>query len=72
MYAFECSTFLVDHEKGVYHLDCNNDCEVASEASDLEKMKGYQIDESYVFCDWCKEWAENAEYEYNSNRYFRK
>lgn len=60
-YAFECNTFLVDSQARLYHLNCNNDCEVAAVAADLEKKKGYQIDESYEFCDWCAEWLEDAE-----------
>ncbi len=70
-YAFECNTFLVDNEAEIYHLDCN-DCELASEASDLEKMKGYQINKSYTFCSWCEDWAEDAESDYESNKYFRR
>jgi len=60
-YAFECNTFLVDTYTRIYHLNYNNDCEYAATARDLEKMKGYQIDESYEFCDWCAEWLEDAE-----------
>jgi predicted secreted protein len=68
-YAFECSTFLVNHNAKVYHLDCDNDCEIASETSHLEKMKGYQINKSYTLCEWCKEWAEEAEISYNIERF---
>ena len=71
-YAFECETFLVDHQAGIYHLNCDNDCEVASEASNLEKKQGYQIDKSYNLCEWCEEWAEDAEDEYESSRYYRR
>ena len=63
-YAFECDTFLVDLQAGIYHFDWDNDCEVASEATDLEKMQGYQIDKSYTLCEWCKEWAEEVESDY--------
>ena len=71
-YAFECSTFLVDHQARIYHLDWDNDCEIASETGKLEKMKGYQIDKSYNLCKWCEEWAEEAESQYESDRYFRR
>jgi hypothetical protein len=71
-YAFECSTFLVDHQARIYHLDWDNDCEIASETGKLEKMKGYQIDKSYNLCKWCEEWAEGAESQYESDRYFRR
>ena len=60
-YAFECDTFLVDHQRGIYHLDWDNDCEEAAESEDLIKMKGYEIDKSYIFCDWCKDFVEDAE-----------
>lgn len=70
-YSFECETFLVDPQEGIYHLD-NNGCVVAADASNLEKMKGYQINEYYTLCDWCEEWAEDAEDEFNSDRYFRR
>lgn len=71
-YAFECNTFLVDHQAGIYHLDWNNDCEIAAETEDLVKMQGYQIDKSYTLCEWCEEWAEDAEDEFESSRYFRR
>lgn len=71
-YAFECSTFLVDHQAGIYHLDLHNDCEIAAEAGDLEKMKGYQIDKSYSLCDWCDDWAEDVESYYGTSKYYRK
>lgn len=67
-YAFECDTFLVDHQAGIYHLDWDNDCKVAAESGNLETMQGYQIDKSYTLCEWCEEWAEDAEDEYESNR----
>lgn len=67
-YAFECSTFLVNHTTKTYHLDWDNDCDIAAEADNLEKMKGYQINESYTLCEWCKEWAEESETSYNNER----
>jgi len=67
-YAFECSTFLVNHNAKVYHLDWDNDCEVAAKDNNLEKMKGYQINESYTLCEWCKEWAEESDTSYNNER----
>lgn len=72
-YAFECSTVLVDEQKGIYHLDYDNDCEVANEAQHLIKMKGYELKgKNYKLCDWCADWAADAELDYESNRYFRK
>lgn len=71
-YSFECDTYLVDHQAKIYHLDWGIDCEVAAEAINLEKMKGYEIDNSYTLCDWCECWAEDAEAEYEATRYFRR
>lgn len=62
-YAFECETFLVDNQKGIYHLDLDIDCEEIADVHNLKKMQGYQIDKSYTFCVWCKEWAEDAEFD---------
>lgn len=71
-YAFECETFLVDKQAQIYHLNWDNDCEVAAETGELEKMKGYQIDKSYTLCVWCEERADDAFVQYSSNRYFRR
>ena len=71
-YAFECDTFLVDHQKRIYHLDWDIYCEEAEQAFRLEKLKGHQIDDSYKFCYWCAEWAEDAKAEYNANRSYRR
>ena len=68
-YSFECETHLVDHQKKIYHLNKDIDCEVAAESSHLVEMKGYEIDKSYKFCDWCECWAEEAEAEYEANGY---
>lgn len=62
-YDFECTTFLVDHKAHVYHLDWNDDCEDAANAEELEKMYGYEIDDSYTFCEGCKEYEEDVESE---------
>lgn len=63
-YSFECDTYLVDHQKKIYHLDWDIDCEVAAESFNLVKMKGYEIDKSYKLCDCCECWVEYAEAEY--------
>lgn len=62
-YAFECDTFLVDKQAHIYHLDWDIDCEAANETEQLEKLYGYQIDDSYTFCEGCEELAEEAEFE---------
>ena len=62
-YAFECSTYLVDHNAKVYHIDWKSKCEAAEQASNLEKAKGYQIDDSYTICNVCEETVENIKYD---------
>lgn len=72
-YALECSTVLVDHAAGIYHLDYDNDCEVAAEAENLVKMKGYELEQTnYTLCEWCKDWADDVETDYETDRYYRK
>ena len=72
-YRFKCDTFLVDQETGIYHLDWDNDCEEANKAADLIKMKGYEIRETnYELCQWCMDWASEAEMEYNVEKYIRR
>lgn len=71
-YAFECDTFLVDHQARIYHLNWDNDCELANKSRyKLEKLKGYQIKKEYTLCEWCDDWASDAEFEYGSSRYRR-
>lgn len=72
-YAFDCSTILVDHKTGIYHLKWIDDCEVAAASEDLEEMKGYEIKGmGYMICEWCEEYAEEVEDAYNSGRYYRR
>lgn len=59
-YAFECETYLVDHQAGIYHFDLDNGCELI-EAGNWERLHGYQINKSYKLCNWCENWAEDAE-----------
>lgn len=74
LYSFKCSTFLVDENAGIYHLDYDNDCEYAKESENLVRMKGYEIEEftNCTLCKSCEEWAEDAETEYESNYFFRR
>lgn len=69
-YAFECQTFLVDENRGIYHLEDGNDDE------DMEyttEMKGYELkDCNYTFCESCREWVEEMESEYAAERYYRR
>ena len=74
-YAFDCSTFLVDEEAGVYHLDNDWKCIDAIEAEDngqLVRKYGYEIDKTFKFCEYCEESIEEVEGEFNSNRYTRR
>lgn len=65
-YAFECQTFLVDENRGIYHLEDGNDDE------DMEyttEMKGYELEKyNYTFCESCREWVEEMESEYAAER----
>lgn len=70
-YAFECDTFLVDTQQRIYHVEWNDECDVANEAEELKKMYGYEIDESYELCESCKDFLEDMEsFEYE--RYARR
>lgn len=60
-YAFECSTFVVDKNSNIYHLEWNVDCETAEKAEELVEMKGYQMRDSYALCEECEECAEDVE-----------
>ena len=62
-YAFECETFLVDENAGLFHLNMDIDCPSADAADYLEEMKGYQIDKSYKFCEDCEIVVEEGESE---------
>lgn len=57
-YTFECESFYVNENKGIYHID--NNCE---EFEYTTRMKGYEIIENgYSICGLCKEWAIEMEY----------
>lgn len=69
-YAFECQTFLVDENRGIYHLEDGDDEE------DMEyttEMKGYELEDyNYTICESCREWVEEMESEYAAERYNRR
>ena len=69
-YSFECQTFLVDKNRGIYHLEYGNDDE------DMEyttEMKGYELENyNYTFCESCRERIEEMESEYAAERYYRR
>ena len=70
-YAFKCDTFLVDNHARLCHLEWT-ECEAAEKAKSLVELKGYQIGEGFSLCEECKEIAEEAEADYEGERYFRQ
>lgn len=42
-YAFECETFLVDTNSGIYHFDTRNGCK-AKVSNSIKKMKGIELE----------------------------
>lgn len=78
-YAFQCQTFYIEQPTGVYHL--RDRCEYIGLAEDevpiegvsISKVKGIDLlDEDYSLCDACREWAEDAEMDFEANRYYRR
>lgn len=73
-YAFG-SNFFADPQNGIYHLDgWNEDCDEEDENAHTYYMKGYQlqkyIDEfGWKLCPSCENWTEDAEDEYESERW---
>ena len=70
-YAFECDTYLVDNQKGIYHVKLNDECDEANKADELYEMYGYEINKSYSLCESCKEFLEDME-SYDSERFIRR
>ncbi len=70
-YAFECDSFWVDKHAHLYHLDWT-ECETSEHAGNLEEMQGNQIPDNYSLCEECKEIAEDAGADYDTDRYFRR
>lgn len=61
-YRFECETFLVDENAGIYHLNEEfNDCEALKKAEDFVAIKGYRMPKSYKFCEDCEQWQKDVE-----------
>lgn len=78
-YAFQCQTFYIEQPTGVYHL--RDRCEYIGMAEDevpvedvsISKVKGIALsDEDYSLCDAYREWAEDAEMDFEANRYYRR
>lgn len=78
-YAFQCQTFYLEHPTGVYHL--RDRCEYIGldenekpiEGISISKVKGIDLlDEDHALCVACGEWAEDAEMDFETNRYYRR
>lgn len=77
-YAFQCQTFYLEQPSGVYHL--RKRCEYIGfsqegqvENVSISKVKGIDLlDEDHTLCVACSEWAEDAEMDFEVNRYFRR
>ena len=72
-YAFQFQTFYLEHSTAVYHI--NDDCnyigldEETNENVSISKVKGIDLlDEGYTLCEACKEWAEDAERDYDMDQ----
>lgn len=69
-YSFECQTFLVDENRGIYHLEDGNDDE---DREYTTEMKGYVLENyNYTFCESCRERVEEMESENTAERYYRR
>ena len=62
-YDFECESFLVDEKAGIYHLDWETECVETVDTEYIKKMKGYQLDPSFKFCEDCQIVLEDMESE---------
>lgn len=78
-YAFQCQTFYLEQPTGIYHLRDNceyiglNEEEEPIEGISVSEVKGIDLlDKDYTPCDACREWAEDAEMNYEMNRYYRR
>lgn len=73
-YQFECNTFLVDLKAGIYHLENNWDCSCIEDKHRLVEMKGYEIQKhgNLTLCIGCEEWADDINFSYGVDRYYRK
>ncbi len=68
-YAFECETFLVDENAGIYHIENVHDEPISYTC----RMMGYEIKEhEYSFCESCRDWLEDAEEYYDSEMNIRR
>lgn len=69
-YSFEYQTFLVDENRGIYHLEDGNDDE---DREYTTEMKEYELENyNYTFCESCRERVEEMESENTAERYYRR
>lgn len=78
-YSFQCQTFFLEQPTGIYHLSDKCDYIGLDEDEEpidnvtLSKVTGKDLLEGdYEFCEACREWAEDAEMEFESRRYYRR
>lgn len=83
-YSFACSTVYYNDVHNVFHLFKNCDWVDEDEMQECEyngteyvegeneEIKGYELPDDCELCPWCEEEAEDAAFEYESSRYFRK
>lgn len=78
-YSFQCQSFFLEQQIGIYHL--SDKCEYIGldenekpiDNVTLSKVTGKELlEDDYEFCVACREWAEDAEMEYESNRFYRR
>lgn len=78
-YAFQCQTFYLEQPTAIYHL--SDRCEYIGldkegksiEGISVAEVKGIDLlNQYYTLCDACREWAEDAEMDYEMNRYYRR
>lgn len=60
-YSFQCGTFLIDEDKGVYHYSSNWDCEKIGDDDDIYEIRGYEMPQDYELCEYCESWKYDME-----------
>lgn len=72
-YKFQCTTYLVDHQNGIYHIIENDDCEDIADYDSLVEMKGHEIERQtdYQLCTSCEEWYEDVISDMEAQEHYR-
>ena len=73
-YKFLCTTYLVDHNNGVYHIIENDNCEDITNYNSLVGMKGHEIEAqtNYQLCTSCEEWYEDVMNAIDESEHYRR